>query len=209
MPFNSTKLTEFGDCYLDISKTDKRWIRATLKTYEMTGTYVYLKLIKKAESDYEFQQRVSTVQEFKNLIERSADIRSQFTEEEPPAKKHDSNKYQKKFLRPTPATKIVESMYDRSQNYFEQIQKQFNFQIVEEKPTLSNKSVYAVCAQFDSESCGLVTNHYHVLLDTKTFEKETLKWNQNFAVPCVLQTFIFLFSTAGTLQTNGDVFTNI
>ena len=92
MPFTSTKDTEFGDCYFDISKTDKRLIRATVKTYERTGSYVFLKLFKKAESDYEFHQRVSqTVQEFENLIEKSADIRSQFTEEEstkpPPAKK--------------------------------------------------------------------------------------------------------------------------
>ena len=92
MPFTSTKNTEFGDCYFAISKTDKRLIRATVKTYERTGSYVFLKLFKKAESDYEFQQRVSlTVQEFENLIEKSADIRSQFTVEEstkpPPAKK--------------------------------------------------------------------------------------------------------------------------
>ena len=66
-------------------------------------------------------------------------------------------------------------MYEHSLNYF----KQFKFQIVEEKPTLSNTNVYAVCAHFDSEFCGLVTNHYHVLLDTTTFEKETLKRNQN------------------------------
>ena len=63
-----------------------------MKTYERTGTYVFLKLFKKAESDYEFQQRVSlTVQEFENLIEKSADIRAQSTQEEstkpPPAKK--------------------------------------------------------------------------------------------------------------------------
>ena len=92
MPFISTKDTEFGDCYFDISKTDKRLIRATVKTYERTGSFVFLKLFKKAESDYEFQQRVSlSVQEFEKLIEKSADIRSQFTEEEstkpPPAKK--------------------------------------------------------------------------------------------------------------------------
>ena len=92
MSSTSTKDTEFGDCYFDISKTDERLIRATVKTYERTGNYVFLKLLKKAESDYEFQQRVSlTVQEFENLIEKSADIRSQFTEEEstkpPPAKK--------------------------------------------------------------------------------------------------------------------------
>ena len=214
MPFISTKDTEFGDCYFDISKTDKRLIRATVKTYERTGTYVFLKLFKKAESDYEFQQRVSlTVQEFENLIEKSADIRSQFTLEESakphPAKKHDSNKSQKKFRRPTPATKMVEAMYERSPHYFKLFQKQFKFQIVKEKSTLSNKNVYAVCAHFDSEFCGLVTNHYHVLLDTTTFEKEGLKRNQNFPVPCVFTTFKILFYTATTFETNGDVFTKL
>ena len=171
MPFTSTKDTEFGDCYFDISKTDKRLMRATVKTYERTGTYVFLKLFKKAESDYEFQQRVSlTLQEFENLIEKSADIRSQFIEEEstkpPPAKKPRLQQSQKKF--PTPATKMVEAMH----HYFKQFQKQFKFQIVEEKPTLSNTNFYAVCARFDSEFCGLVTNHYHVLLNTTISKKK-------------------------------------
>ena len=70
---------------------------------------------------------------------------------------------------------MVEAMYERSPNYFKQFQKQFKFQIVEEKPTLSNPNAYAMCAHFDSDSCGLVTNHYHVLLDTTTSEKEILK----------------------------------
>ena len=62
---------------------DMRLIRATVKTYERTVTYVFLKLFKKGENDYEFQQRVSlTVQEFENLVEKSGDIRSRFTEEE-------------------------------------------------------------------------------------------------------------------------------
>ena len=104
---------------------------------------------------------------------------------------------------------MVEAMYERSPNYFKQFQKQFKFQIVEEKTTLSNTNVYAVCAHFDSEFCGLVTNHYHVLLDTTTFEKETLKRNQNIPVPCIFTTFKFLFLTATTLETNGDVFTKL
>ena len=122
---------------------------------------------------------------------------------------HDSNKSQKKFRRPTSAKKIVEAIYERSPNYFKQFQKQFNFQVVEEKPTLSDTNVYAVCAHFDSEFCGLVTNHHHVLLDTTTFEKETLKRNQNFPVPCIFTTLKFLFLTATTLETNGDVFTKL
>ena len=84
-------------------------------------------------------------------------------------------------------------MYERSPHYFKQFQKQFKFQIVEEKPTLSNTNVYAMCNNFDSEFCGLVTNHYHVLLDTTSFEKENLKRNQNFPVPCIFTTLNFFF----------------
>ena len=77
---------------LCLSKTDKRLIRATLKTYDRTGTYVFLKMLKKAESEYKFQQRISlTAHEFENLIEKSGNIRSRFTEDEstkrPTAKK--------------------------------------------------------------------------------------------------------------------------
>ena len=55
MPFTSTKDTEFGDCYFDISKTDKRLTRATLKTYEKTGTYVFLKQQKNTSLNREFR----------------------------------------------------------------------------------------------------------------------------------------------------------
>ena len=58
MPFTSTKDTEYGDYYFDVSKTDKRLIRATLKTYEKTGTNAFLKLFKKAVEEYEFEQRI-------------------------------------------------------------------------------------------------------------------------------------------------------
>ena len=213
MPFISTKDTEFSDCYFDIS-IFKRLIRATVKTYERTGTYVFLKLFKKAESDYEFQQRVSLiVHEFENLIGKSADIRAQFTQEEstkpPPTKKPRFQQKSAEISNNNTSNKMVEAMYGRSPNYFKQFQKQFKFQIVEEKPTLSNTNVYAVCAHFDSEFCGLVTNHYHVLLDTTTIEKETLKRNKNFPVPCIFTTFKFLFLTATTLETNGDVFTKL
>ena len=38
---------DFGDCYFDISENSKRLVRATLKTYDQTGTYVFLKVFKK------------------------------------------------------------------------------------------------------------------------------------------------------------------
>ena len=73
MPFSATKDSECGDSYYDISKTEKRLIRATLKTYEKTGTYVFLKLFKKVDvDDYEFQQRLSrTTEEFDKLIKNA------------------------------------------------------------------------------------------------------------------------------------------
>ncbi len=40
---------QFGDSYLDISQTDKRLVRATVKTFESGGTHVFLKLFKKNE----------------------------------------------------------------------------------------------------------------------------------------------------------------
>ena len=72
MPFTSSKDTQFGDCYFDISQTEKRLVRATLKTYEGTGTYVFLKFFKKAAEDCEFEQKISlTLEEFGNLVKKA------------------------------------------------------------------------------------------------------------------------------------------
>ena len=87
MPFTSTKDTEFGDCYFDISKTDKRLIRATLKNYERTGTYVFLKLFKKATDDYEFEHRISlTLGEFENLVSLASKIQNSVADQQSAAK---------------------------------------------------------------------------------------------------------------------------
>ena len=79
MSFSASKDSEFGDNYYDISKTEKRLIRATLKTYEKTGTYVFLKLFKKVDDNYEFQQRLSlSTDEFDKLIKKAPKIRETF-----------------------------------------------------------------------------------------------------------------------------------
>ena len=101
MPFTSPKDTEFGDCYFDISKTDKRLIRATLKIHERTGTYVFLKLFTKATDDYEFEHRISlTVGEFENLVSSASKIQNSVADQQsspkpPPAKKP---KFQKEVV---------------------------------------------------------------------------------------------------------------
>ena len=104
---------------------------------------------------------------------------------------------------------MVEAMFERSPNYFKQFQKQFKLLILEEKPSFSIGNFYAVCAHFDSKFCNLVNSHYHVLIDTTTFENETVKRYQSFPVPCVYTAFKFLFWTAPNLETNGDVFTKL
>ena len=86
MPFTAEKDAEFGDAHFDVSKSDahfdvskseKRLVRATIKSYEKTGSYVFLKLFKKAERDYEFQQRITlTLEEFEKLMKKSPKIRS-------------------------------------------------------------------------------------------------------------------------------------
>ena len=77
MPFTAEKDAEFGDAHFDVSKNEKRLIRVTLKTYERTGTYIFLKLFKKGEHDYEFQQRITlTLEEFEKLSKKTAKIRA-------------------------------------------------------------------------------------------------------------------------------------
>ena len=47
--------TEFGDCCFDILEISIRLVRATLKTYDQIGTYVFLKVFKKAIEGAEFE----------------------------------------------------------------------------------------------------------------------------------------------------------
>ncbi len=51
---------QFGDAYVHISQTDKLLVRATVKTFESSGTYVFLKLFKMNESgEFISQQRIA------------------------------------------------------------------------------------------------------------------------------------------------------
>ena len=74
---------DFGDCYFDISENSKRLVRATLKTYDQTGTYVFLEVFKKATEGAEFEcvQRLSlSSEEFSKLLKSGNSIRAQTSE---------------------------------------------------------------------------------------------------------------------------------
>ena len=77
MPFTAETDAEFGDAHFDISKSEKRLIRATVKTYDKTGTYIFLKLFKKVGQEFELQQRITlTLEEFEKLSKKNGKIRS-------------------------------------------------------------------------------------------------------------------------------------
>ena len=74
---------DFGDCYFDISENSKRLVRATLKTYDQTGTYVFLKVFKKATEGAEFecvQRLFLSSEEFSKLLKSEKSIREQTSE---------------------------------------------------------------------------------------------------------------------------------
>ena len=77
MPFTAERDAEFGDAHFDVSKSEKRLIRTTVKTYDKTGTYIFLKLFKKVGQEFEFQQRITlTLEEFEKLSKKNGKIRS-------------------------------------------------------------------------------------------------------------------------------------
>ena len=80
MLFTADKDAEFGDAHFDVSRNEKCLIRLTLKTYEKTCTYIFLKLFKKAETEFEFQQRLTLrLEEFEKLTIKSLKIRLPLT----------------------------------------------------------------------------------------------------------------------------------
>ena len=77
MPFTADEDAEFGGVHFEISRTEKILIRATVKSYENTVAYVFLKMFKKVDKEYELQQRITlTSDEFELLSKMSAKIRS-------------------------------------------------------------------------------------------------------------------------------------
>ena len=73
----------FGDCYFDILENSKRLVLATLKIYDQTGTYVFLKVFKKATEVAEFEcvKRLSlSSEEFSKLLKSGKSIRAQTSE---------------------------------------------------------------------------------------------------------------------------------
>ena len=75
-PFTSSIDKDFGDSFIAISKTERRLSRVTTKTYERTGTYLFLKLFKKgADGEFYINQRVTlTVPQFQELINNVENI---------------------------------------------------------------------------------------------------------------------------------------
>ena len=56
-----SKDAEYSDFYLDLSLKEKRLVRAAVKTYHTTGTYLSLKLFKRdsEQVDWDFNQKIT------------------------------------------------------------------------------------------------------------------------------------------------------
>ena len=93
---------KFGDFRFEISKTDKRWLRATVKTYEKTGTYIFLKLFKRDDDNFVRSQNLTlSMAEWERLLqtnimpETSAIPPDDIDDDDQPLRKHKSAKRQK------------------------------------------------------------------------------------------------------------------
>ena len=72
---------EFCDAYMDISQNEKRIVRASVKTYEITGSYISIKLFKQDDNkEFKFNQKVTlTLTEFEKLLANGAKIKALLT----------------------------------------------------------------------------------------------------------------------------------
>lgn len=71
------KDAEYGDSYLDVHQTDRRFVRVSVKTYDNSGTYITVKLFKKNNDDYQFHQKITlTTSEFDGLAAKYRKIKS-------------------------------------------------------------------------------------------------------------------------------------
>ena len=80
---------EFCDAYLDISQNEKRIVRASVKTYEITGSYFSIKLFKQDDNkEFKFNQKVTlTLTEFEKLLANGAKIKALLTPKRKPRQK--------------------------------------------------------------------------------------------------------------------------
>ena len=80
MNIKSEQDKTYGDGYIDVAKSKKRLVRATLKRYERTGTYVFLKVFKNVsgsdDGEYKMHHQISlTMDEFEKLMYMADQIR--------------------------------------------------------------------------------------------------------------------------------------
>ena len=80
---------EFCDAYMDISQNEKRIVRASVKTYEITGSYISIKLFKQDDNkEFKFNQKVTlTLTEFEKLLAKGAKIKALLTPKRKPRQK--------------------------------------------------------------------------------------------------------------------------
>ena len=63
--------SSFGDYIKDIHQNDKRHVRVTVKNYPTNGTYIFLKVFKFRDGEFQRHQYISLTSEEFNLLNDS------------------------------------------------------------------------------------------------------------------------------------------
>ena len=168
MDFNSNKITRYGDCFFDISKTDKHLIRATLKTCKDRITRVFDNVQKVAE-DCEFEQKIwLMLQEFGFLV-KTADKK---------IKVHQESASKDFWSFVWVICKLFQGVWERNQidNFWRN------------PADIMSLTSHAVCPHFDSDFCQLPINLFNVLLDSYIEHGESMKQIKCYWVPRLFTT---------------------
>ena len=67
----------FGDVYIDVAKGPKRWVRVSIKTFENTGQYLFIKLFKADQTKKNFQRSqyiTLSLAEWKSMVTQLANV---------------------------------------------------------------------------------------------------------------------------------------
>ena len=215
---------EYSVYHLDLSLNEKRLVRAAVKAYHTTGTYLSLKLFKRdsEQVDWDFNHKITlSAREFRLLCQNIEKLEQMIgqpvglidavlkpdsaDESKRPVKRASktSTRHQKKIPKISVTANedseqillylwnslpvivyafivislafsfffvMVETMYERSPDYFKIFQKRFRYHICETEPKLENTAIEIYAYGYHSsatvfEGCTFSSNHYHVMYE--------------------------------------------
>ena len=106
-----SKDAEYSDYHLDLSLNEKRLVRAAVKTYHTTCTYLSLKLFKRdsEQVDWDFNQKITlSAREFRLLCQNIEKLEQMLDDSKRPAKRASKILAQRQKKIPKTSVKVNE-----------------------------------------------------------------------------------------------------